>query len=312
VRLRWGGAEPFGELPQFRLLTDPAYDPAAGIGYPPTEELAALRRPNADVYPLQVRDMESPSLSGAAVVGVQPRELPWRVMKTVYDGDGLVVRHCTGHAVVSDVYFENVEDGFGPQEHLERWTLRRAYMRYIRDDAVENDYLIPGEIVDSLIDGCFVFLSHRPEEEVASETVTAVRRCLVHVEAQPHDGYEERGWRDRYIAIGEDGIGRAPGMLFKWQEGAGSVVVEDSVLRVDEVAWSGPDDMGFPPGVYRNVTLVWLGPGPYPQPLPPGVTLTRDLRVWEEARDAWIRALDPEHPAAPILRSELPPPHPRE
>jgi hypothetical protein len=58
----------------------------------------------------------------------------------------------------------------------------------------------------------------------------------------------------------------------------------------------------FPPGhLPRHVTLVWLGEGPYPQPLPPGVTLTRDPRVWEEAREAWIRNMSPGHPAAAAL-----------
>lgn len=302
VKLLGGGPSIFPKVPEFRLLSDPSRNPAAGVGYESTEILRVKRLPNAAVYPIQLRDMESPSLSGVTVVGTQPRELPWRIMKTIYDGDALVVRGCTGRAEVSDVHFENVEDGFGPQADLAFWSLRRAYMRHIRDDAVENDYLIDGEILDCLIDGCFVFLSHRTDGEEGADIVTTIRDCIVHVEAQAHDGYEEREWRNRYIAVGDDGIGRAPGMIFKWMEDGGTVVVENCVFRVDAISWSGPDDMGFPPGVYRDTVLVWTGKGPYPAPLPPGVTLTRDLRVWEKAREAWIRRLPTEHPAAKALR----------
>jgi hypothetical protein len=48
--------------------------------------------------------------------------------------------------------------------------------------------------------------------------------------------------------------------------------------------------MSFPgDGVYENVTLVWLSEGTYPGRLPPsGVTVTRDRRVWDEARARWL------------------------
>ncbi|MGY8642587.1 MAG: hypothetical protein ACKVJU_16015 [Verrucomicrobiales bacterium] len=38
--------------------------------------------------------------------------------------------------------------------------------------------------------------------------------------------------------------------------------------------------MSFPPGTYRNVTLIWLGDGDYPKPLPDGVKLSRNVKNW--------------------------------
>ncbi len=302
LKLLGGTSTHYQPAPRFALLGDRDRDPEAGVGYHDTAVLESWQLPLGERYPIQLRDLRDPSISGFSVMGVQARELPWRVMKAMWDGDALHVKGCTGTARVSDVYWENVEDGFGPTgEGLERWSLHRAYMRYIRDDAVENDDLLPGEIVDCLIDGCFVFLSQRGRPGATSGAVTRIRGCVVHVQAQPHDGVEGRAWRDRNIEVGEDGVGRAPGMLFKWDSGAGSVSVEDCVFRMDQPSFNGPADMVFPPGRYENVTLVWTGAGDYPQTLPEGVTLSRDPEVWRRARAAWIARLPASHPAREAL-----------
>ena len=49
----------------------------------------------------------------------------------------------------------------------------------------------------------------------------------------------------------------------------------------------------WPDGTYQNVTLVWTGSKPYATAggcknvLPPGVTLTTDVGVWDRAKAAW-------------------------
>jgi hypothetical protein len=70
---------------------------------------------------------------------------------------------------------------------------------------------------------------------------------------------------------------------------AGKVDVSDSVFLLDEQLISSDP---FPPGAYSNVTLV-LGPdfeGRYPGDLPIGVDVTRRMRVWRNARHAWLKA----------------------
>jgi|GEM_PF-1980456 len=294
-----GNSGHFLRPPTFALRNGDDWDPAAGIGYPTTTELEAIELVNEQRYPLQLRNMDSPALVGAKVVGIQSRDLPWRVVKAMWDGDALLTKNCTGDLNVSNVYFENVEDGFGAETGIDSWRLENAYMRYIRDDAIENDALIPGEIVNCLIDGCYTFLSHQSPGSV-SNNVTVIRDTVAHVLAQPHDGIEQREWRDANIVFGLDGIGRAPGGIFKWQgTQPGSVVVENCVFRMDapSVTVGEGASMDFPAGTYQDVTLVWLGEGDYPGALPDsGVTVTDDINVWKQARKAWFERAPADHP----------------
>lgn len=72
--------------------------------------------------------------------------------------------------------------------------------------------------------------------------------------------------------------------LLKHSACFGTVTMRDTVIRIDAVSRTGPKPMSFAPGQYENVTLVWLGPGNYPRPLPPGVTQIKDVGVWHRAR----------------------------
>ena len=65
--------------------------------------------------------------------------------------------------------------------------------------------------------------------------------------------------------------------------------------------------MTFPEGTYRNVTVIWMGKGSYPAPLPQGVTISRDLELWKTARQAWIDRLPADHPATGLLKDTSPP-----
>ncbi len=291
-----GESNHFRPPPQFIFRSASKRDPDNGIGYPDNRTLQSLELPNEERYPIQLRDMQDPAISGFAVIGVQSNELPWRVVKEMWDGDALHVKGCNGHVRVSDVYWENVEDGFGPDVGPSEWTLERAWMKDIRDDAVENDQLIDGTISDCLIDGCFVFLSQRASASVQTKTKTIIHDCIVRVSSQAHDGDEGREWRDRNIKVGEDGIGRAPGMIFKWDDGAGTVEVKNCVFMMDAISVNGVNDMLFPPGVYENVSLIWLGPGGYPGKIPKGVSVTTDPDLWERSKQDWIERQSENHP----------------
>ncbi|MEM1443221.1 MAG: hypothetical protein AAGF67_12820, partial [Verrucomicrobiota bacterium] len=270
VTIYGGDSSHFEPPPKFALHSARERDPDNGVGYPDSSTLETMELPNEEIYPLQLRDSKDLSLSGIAVIGLQSLDLPWRVVKEMWDGDALLAKHCEGTLTVRDVYFRNTEDGLGPSEGLDHWTLERAWMEDIRDDAIENDDLVPGAVVDCLIDGCFVFLSQRAPDGRVGELTTVVRDSLIRVSTQSHDGAEDKPWRDRFIVAGEDGIGRAPGMIFKWENSSGRVEMSNCILRMDAISINGPDEMRFPPGTYENVTLVWTGEEPYPVPLPTG------------------------------------------
>ncbi|MEM7599941.1 MAG: hypothetical protein AAF357_00835 [Verrucomicrobiota bacterium] len=296
VTIFGGASAHYQTVPSFSLHSARGRDPDNGIGYHDTVELVTRELPNDEIYPFQIRDSKNASLSGLSVIGLQSPDLPWRVVKEMWDGDALLAKHCEGSLTVKDVYFRNTEDGLGPGDGLDHWTLERAWMEDIRDDAIENDDLVPGAVINCLIDGCFVFLSQRAPDGRVDELTTVVRDSLIRVSAQPHDGAEGKPWRDRFIEIGEDRIGRAPGMFFKWAGSSGRVEMRECILQMSAISINGEDDMRFPPGTYENVTLVWSGEGPYPVPLPSGVTLTNDQNVWEEARASWIEGLPKSHP----------------
>tara|TARA_R110000850_G_scaffold209705_5_gene335721 strand:- start:140 stop:976 length:837 start_codon:yes stop_codon:yes gene_type:complete len=278
------------------------------VGYPDTNILEALELPNEELYPIQLRNLEDPSISGFSVIGLQSKELPWRIVKAMWDGDALHIKGCRGSVQVSDVYWENVEDGLGPNGGVNHWALERAWMKDIRDDAIENDSSVSGLISDCLVDGCFVFLSQRADDSIQKKSLTVIRNCYVRVSAQPHDGEKRRERRDRNIKFGNDGIGRAPGMIFKWDKGEGTVDVKDCVFVMEGMSINGPEDMAFPPGSYENVTLIWLGPGNYPSRLPFGVSQTNDITIWENAKRAWIDRLPESHPGLKRIQSTMPEP----
>jgi len=142
-----------------------------------------------------------------------------------------------------------------------------AYLSYVRDDCIENDKIVGGRVVDSLFDGCFMGISERPDADAspspapAGETFT-LDRVLLRVAPQPNQ---------------RAGDGSGNGQLFKWSPAANRLVLRDSVLMVKEVPIRGYTPLAFPAGTSaQNVTLVWLGAGAYPGPLPRGVRVVRD------------------------------------
>jgi hypothetical protein len=242
-------------------------------------------------YPVSLKGgPEAVYAVGGRVVGKQPRALPWRFLKKSYDGDALRIES-SGPMFVDGLYSENVEDHFSPRGGG-YWTIRNSRAAYLRDDFVENDGLLSGEIENCLVDGCHVFISARPGRKAAADAVAKkkdnpphvkVRDTLVHVSPMPYDGDMKLADQD-YIVDGMSG-----GKLFKWSEAGGTLDVENCIFRLDMMSPNGPSSMKFPEGAYRNVTLIWLGSGDYPAPLPEGVTVSRDVAVWEKAREAWLQ-----------------------
>ena len=208
-------------------------------------------------------------------------------MKGLYDGDGIRIE-APGEKVVDGIFMDNVQDGFSPRGGG-TWTLRNSHLKYVRDDFIENDGLLSGEIVDCLADGVFVFLSARPGKksdpdklDAREPPVVKIRDTLVHVEAMPFDG-DMKLKNQRYIVDG-----KACGQLFKWSRWAGTVEVKNCIFRWDQMSASGPTPMSFPAGSYENVTLIWLGEGDFPKPLSDGITLSRDVSIWDKAKAEWL------------------------
>jgi hypothetical protein len=218
---------------------------------------------------------------GGSAIGTLGHALTWDQVKSTADTDGMRFE-ATGWAASFGLHVEDLEDGFAPRvggdpNHNDvRFLLSGAYMDWIRDDAIEDDDLMAGTISDVLIDGTNRFLSAQPSANASisnPDMVVRVHGVVVHMRAMPND-------RAR------DGVGF--GGIFKWSDRAGKVNMSGSVFLLDE---RPIQDEPFPPGSYRNVTLV-LGPnfqGRYPGRLPSGVVVTRRMSVWRQARSRWLR-----------------------
>jgi hypothetical protein len=218
---------------------------------------------------------------GGTVRGQQSRNHTWQVVKRTLDGDGLNFKSYGG--IIDGVRIDNVEDGIatigGDPGGI---AIRNTYMTYVRDDCLENDGVVALVVQDSLLDGCYMGLSERPSGDpppAPANERTVLSRVLLRIQPMPYDKAE--------ATCGRDGLGT--GGFFKWSALANKLVVKDTILLAERVAARCRTPMNFPPGIYQNVTLIWLGPGDYPGKLPPqGVTVTRDRTVWDRARADWL------------------------
>jgi hypothetical protein len=227
-------------------------------------------------------------LIGGQVVGQQSRALSWRTVKHTLDGDGVNFRSEGG--AIDGVRIDNVEDGIattgGDPAGL---TIRNAYLSYIRDDCIENDWFVSVSVQDTLLDGCFNGVSERPgtfsgnpSRQPAGETFT-LDGVLLRLQPMPYD----REWA-QCPNNAVDGLGSSG--FFKWSGYANRLVVRNTVLMVERNSVNCSRLLDLPgDGIYENVTLVWLGSGSYPGRLPlRGVTVTRDRQVWDSARADWL------------------------
>ncbi len=246
---------------------------------------------NDPVYPLVIRSAATEAcVTGLKVTGKQPTSVTWVNMKHHYDGDGILFKVAVGSSfILENSFFENTMDSFSPRanSNSSQWTVRRIYSRGNRDDFVENDQCLPGIIDDVFVDGTYMFLSQRPgagaNGTCAATNTTIIKNALVRLECQSY------GDMDSGQPTKSCGPGTGVGQLFKWGRKAGPVQVSDSIFLVPSMSVNGARSMGFPPGTYSNVTLIWLGNGPYPAPLPNGVKLRTDYSIFENAKAAWLK-----------------------
>jgi hypothetical protein len=240
---------------------------------------------NPPKYPLVIRKAAGDTcVTDLKILGTQAHVFTWQEMKKRFDGDGVLFKRYTGTATVENLWLENVMDGISPRAANDNspWIVRSTYARYIRDDFIENDQCLPGTVEDVLVDGTFVFISTRPgsRQPCAASHTTVIRQALVRLECQPYADAKMK----------KDGCnaGTGHGQLWKWSPKAGPVAVTDSLFVVPGQSVNGPKAMGFPPGIYSNVTLVWLGNGPYPATIPDGVRVTTDRAAWDHSRREWL------------------------
>jgi hypothetical protein len=208
-------------------------------------------------------------------------------MKRRYDGAGLLLASRDWY-LIDGLRVDNVEDGIDPRgkegeypKRADGMIIRNAYFKYVRDDCVENDDIAGGVIVDSLFDGCYTGISEQPDPEQSAHPappgeVLELDHVLLRLQMMPGP-----------YGTHDPGI-RGHGQLFKWYQQSNRLNITDSIFLVQTQPHGGTAD--FPPGTTAsNVTVVWLGRGPFPGSVPAGVTITTDRGVWDTARSKWLK-----------------------
>jgi hypothetical protein len=234
---------------------------------------------------------------GGVVNGHIPLSSDWTATHS-YGGFGYRTTS-SGLAMVDGARVHNVEDGWKPREaaatrdvsatypNVGIMAMRNVYMTGIRDDAIEDDEFMPGDIQDSLFDGVWCFLSEQNQTGGSPATIG------------PSEDGNIRITRD-YVRLsvtngGETGAGH----WFKWQ-GRGSrnhtLIITDSVFAADSQPRLGWSSLSIPAGtVWRGSNFIlWLGaPGGYVGPRPAGVTFLEGQAAkdkWNQVRNGWLIA----------------------
>jgi hypothetical protein len=249
-------------------------------GTHPADHTFDARQTNNTMYwnverPADVTTGLRPCWAGGAFIGTQSRSETWETVKDV-GGSAVRIRN-PGGAQVFGLMVDNHHDGFQFRSTQptdagvgDGWTFAHSWMRYIRDDCIENDDLTSGVVRDVLWE-CFVAFSaardgiqpNQPGERILFENV------LIELTKMPSAQH-----------------GMDHGHLLKWSSGAPAPVIRNSIIRIDDNS-AGE----WPPGtVLENVVLVWdptTGSAPSLDPMP-GLTITTDQSVWETAKADWL------------------------
>jgi RTX calcium-binding nonapeptide repeat (4 copies) len=211
---------------------------------------------------------------GGVFMGQQSRDLTWEDVKDI--GGAPIQLQQPGGAVVNGLQVDNIEDGIelrsadpSNPNSGDGWVLENSYMTYIRDDAVADDDMSTGKIVDVLFDGVYVgFSADRDgsQPDQSSERIV-FDHAVIRLQEMPSAQY-----------------GMDTGDLLKWHPYAPRPVIRDSVFYVEDSAAGD-----WPAGtVIENSILVWNGEGTLSLGSMPGLRITTNLNVWRAARQDWL------------------------
>jgi hypothetical protein len=250
----------------------------------------------------------------AHIVGSMARDLTYYRVKQKPSADGLgfdfggiaFPNIHGGIFIVENSWVENVEDAIyfprtdaGPYDST--LIVRRSRLLYIRDDAIENDgrYKLV-RVEDVLLDEGHMGFSSRPGGGAPFPTdrpVTwEVTGSLLHFSCKPdnrHPRGPEPGNNNSSCPVAH-GIPQSTGGIFK-RGGPLTVHWKNVIARVDATgAHPTGNQLDFLPengSTFENVVVVWTGPGAFPGYVEvPGVTVTKDISVWNNARASWLTA----------------------
>lgn len=250
---------------------------------------------------------------GGKVTGDQDPGLTWEQMKhgsptqaaldagqdpaTVYatvivnnqnqDGDPRIHVANGSFAVVDGLRVYNTHDGLGLQGAASSITtdtgtvyVRNSWVYRNHDDAIENDLsYLRLNVDDCLFEECYSFISTRANTTLgvpSADKTQSVSNSIISLMPRP-------------------GPHKSPssvsvhGHMYKSQGNSPGFNVSNTIFAVSAPATSTAGLLPDRPGLdsYTNVTIVWLGTGPYPGNVPLGCRVTTDPAVLASAVSLW-------------------------
>lgn len=241
---------------------------------------AAWNDTSSGQHPIHLHQGEGAELcwlGGSVMSDFSFETTPWTFW---HSQAGMRVR--TPGFTVEELRVDNEGDGIGfSTETANDWTVRGVHLSRIHDDCIENDYMHNGLVEDALLDGCYVAFSARNSAGTDGHLNTeTIRSSLVRLQPMP-------------TVYSGDVPGH--GGFFKWPtstaDGVGpNLVIENTIFRVDRLPNHGSLGLPDPPVglTCANNVIVWLGAGPYPEPMPSCFRITTDVAVWDDAVAVWV------------------------
>lgn len=134
-------------------------------------------------YPVVIRNCPGVRFIGGRIDGQVPLTSDWR--DTYCNSAALLVRDGTDNATIEGVRVRRCWDAVRFAERADGFRLKGCWFSEVRDDAVENDYLLSGTVEDCLFDGCFSGISVDPasnDRDGTGQTVL-IDRTLIRMHA---------------------------------------------------------------------------------------------------------------------------------
>ena len=200
---------------------DVAYtlDKVTSVAYP------YLLAGNESVFAIGTR---SPAVGDCVIGGDAQGQLAdgvtWEEAHARYNGACL--RYIgKGSIDIHNLRCDNVEDGVRPEETARNANdatldISGTYFTHVRDDCIENDFVIGGILADNLWEQCNTGVSERPPSKATdfsspkSESLT-LDHMLIGLYVTPHRA------------------GPGENALFKWSSSGNTLVIRCSVFKVD-------------------------------------------------------------------------------
>ncbi len=232
-----------------------------------------------NTYPLRVYDSKAVVLLGGRFDGEVPQSSEW---VHTYCNSTAVGLWDSPYGSVEGLRARRVWDGIRFARASAFFRVDRVWLSDVRDDCIENDFLLAGMIKDSLFDGCFSVISMRSPDDAApdnSATIVTLAGVLMRLQPYLYRGVVRQGFPVK-------GNATSP-----------SLVIHDSVIAISGEEMINPTALSASLSKIedcRNNLFLFTSDKAWPDKLAKPPSCFRVLQgeaarlAWQEARQNWI------------------------